>query len=420
VSENQYDTIVVGAGAAGLVASASAAEKGAKVLLLEKMEKAGRKILITGKGRCNITNEAYASEFFKNIHPNGRYLKQAFSQFFNKDIIAILKQYGIEINTERGGRIFPSDNNAASVVNALMLWNRKNKVDIKYKSSVRNLLIAENRIAGVEVTINNKTYTYTAKNVIICTGGKSYPATGSTGDGYKFAQFAGHKIVKLRQALVPIETKGNIHEKLQGLSLKNTRASVWVNGKKQIDDFGEMLFTHFGLSGPIILSLSRLVVDELNQNKKVEISIDLKPALDEQKLDKRLVRDLNENGKKKVENTFKLWLPSKMIPVFINETNIDPNKQGHQITAKERKKIRILMKDFRFQVSGIRSFKEAIITAGGVETNEIDSKTMESKLIKNLFFTGEVLNLDANTGGYNLQIAWSTGWVAGNACSAIS
>jgi predicted Rossmann fold flavoprotein len=412
-----YDIIVIGAGAAGLIAAGRASQCGAKVLLIEKMERAGRKLLITGKGRCNITNDAPISEFIKHIHPNGRFLKHAFSTFFSKEIISLINESGVNTVLERGGRYFPESNLSADVVNALVNWTKKQKVEIQYNSKVEKLHIQDNAITGIEVNSEGRNEIISAKKVIICTGGCSYPATGSSGDGYKLAQAIGHSLEPARPALVPLETEGNIAASLQGLSLKNVNAIVWVNGKKLTKEFGEMLFTHFGLSGPIILTISRVVVDELRKGSKVEVSIDLKPALDEQKLDQRLLRDLNENGKKQLENIFKLWLPHKMIPVFIDILKLNAEQLGHQVTAADRKKIRILLKDFRFKISGYRSFKEAIITAGGIPTTEIDGKTMESKIVKGLYFAGEVMDLDADTGGFNLQIAFSTGWVAGEAAA---
>ncbi|MDP4208525.1 MAG: NAD(P)/FAD-dependent oxidoreductase [Bacteroidota bacterium] len=408
----KYDVIVVGAGAAGLIAAGRAAELGAKVLLIEKMERAGRKLLITGKGRCNITNEAPMSEFFKHIYPNGRFLKHAFATFFAGDIVKLLADHDVETNVERGGRIFPVSNLSADVVQALLRWVNKNRVEIRYGTKIEKLIVSDGRICGIEVLSSGKTETLEASNVIVCTGGSSYPATGSNGEGYKLSKAVGHSIEPVLPALVPLETEGDLAERLQGVSLKNVNAVVWVNGKKQKEEFGEMLFTHFGLSGPIILTLSRFVVDELRKNNKVEISVDLKPALDEQKLDARLIRDLNEHGKKRIANIFSEWLPSKMIPVFIDLAGVDATKECHQMSAKERRKIMLLMKDLRFKVTGNRSFKEAIITAGGVSTKEVDSKTMESKFVKGLYFAGEILDLDADTGGYNLQIAWSTGWLA--------
>lgn len=412
----KYDVIVVGAGAAGLIAAARAAELGARVFLLEKMERAGRKLSITGKGRCNITNDAPVSAFIDHIYPNGRFLRHAFSEFFVQDIINLLARYGVETVVERGGRIFPASNRAADVVNALLQWVISSKVEIRYQCKIEKLLVSDQTITGVEAVCSGRKMIFNADAVILCTGGCSYPATGSNGEGYKLVGPLGHIIEPVMPALVPIETEGSLAGRMQGLSLKNVKALVWVNGKKLKEEFGEMLFTHFGLSGPIILTLSRFIVDELRKGKKVELTVDLKPALDEQKLDARLQRDLNENGKKHLDNMFKDWLPAKMIPVFIDLLQLNPDKECHQVTSKERRKILLLMKDMRFRVTGHRSFKEAIITAGGIRTREINPKTMESKIIKNLYFAGELIDLDADTGGYNLQIAWSTAWLAASSC----
>jgi predicted Rossmann fold flavoprotein len=295
---------------------------------------------------------------------------------------------------------------------ALLRWVKELKVEIRRNYKVDKILTENGRVLGV--VVNDKKIM--SKSVVLATGGKSYPATGSTGDGYKLAEKLGHTIENVIPALVPLITEGQTAQKLQGLNLKNVRAMVWVNDKKVGEAFGEMIFTHFGLSGPIILTLSRIVVAELHKNSKVEITIDLKPALDEQKLDNRLIRDLNEHGKKKLVNIFKNWLPSSMIPVFIELLKVDPDKECHQVSAKERKKIKLLLKNLRFKIENHRSFKEAIITAGGISTKEISPKTMESKLVKGLYFAGEIIDLDAETGGYNLQIAYSTGWLAGNSC----
>ena len=412
---NNFDLIVVGAGPAGILAAGRAAELGGKVLVLEKMRQEGRKLLITGKGRCNITNNADISNFIKHVYPKGRFLRNAFSHFYSKDIIELLERYGVEISLERGGRYFPTGNKASDVLKALLQWVNELNVEIRCGQRVEKLIVENSSICGVHAN-GQKILT---KNVILATGGKSYPATGSNGEGYELARQVGHSIENVRPALVPLETEGNTAQKLQGLTLKNVRTVVWVNDKKLGEDFGEMIFTHFGLSGPIILTLSRLVVDELYKNNKVEISIDLKPALDDQKLDKRLIRDLNEHGKKKIINIFRYWLPSSMVPVFIDLLELDPEKVCHQISSKERKQIRYLLKNLRFRITNHRSFKEAIITAGGISTNEISSKTMESKLVAGLYFAGEMIDLDAETGGYNLQIAYSTGWLAGNSCMKI-
>ncbi len=409
---NNFDVIVIGAGPAGLLAAGRTAELGGKVLVLEKMKHEGRKLLITGKGRCNITNDAPISEFIKHVYPNGRFLRNAFSSFFSKDIIKLLEEHGVESTLERGGRYFPASNRSRDVLNALLQWVKNQNVEICCGYRVEELLVEDNTVIGVKA--NGKKLL--CNHVIMATGGKSYPATGSNGEGYELARRVGHSVVKARPALVPLETKGDLAQKLQGLNLKNVKATVWVNGKKRADDFGEMIFTHFGLSGPIILTLSREVVRELQDKNRVEVSIDLKPALDEQKLDTRLIRDLNEHGNKKLLNIFKLWLPASMISVFIELLNIDTEKECNQVSSKERKQILYLMKNLVFKISNYRSFKEAIITSGGINTKEISQKTMESKIVKGLYFAGEMIDLDAETGGYNLQIAYSTGWLAGNSC----
>lgn len=407
---NKFDVIVVGAGPAGLLAAGRAAELGAKVLVLEKMHNEGRKLLITGKGRCNVTNSAPISEFINHVFPNGRFLKNAFSQYFSQDILELLARYKVDITLERGGRYFPTSQKAKDILDALLKWTTELNVEIQCGFQVEKMLVEDGIIKGVRANGEE----FSASKVILATGGKSYPATGSTGDGYELARQVGHKIEKPIPALVPVETKGSIAQNLQGLNLRNVNAVVWVDNKKAGEAFGEMLFTHFGLSGPIILTLSRIMVKALQGNQKVEVTIDLKPALDEQKLDKRLQRDLNEHGKKQLVNIFRSWLPASMISVFIEELGLDAQKECHQVSGKERKRIRHMMKNMRFEVSHNRSFKEAIITAGGIITKEITPKTMESKIVSGLYFAGEIIDLDAETGGYNLQIAYSTGWVAGN------
>jgi predicted Rossmann fold flavoprotein len=406
---DEFDVIVVGAGPAGLLAAGSASEQGARVLVLEKMRQAGRKLLITGKGRCNITNDSDPEEFIRHVHPHGRFLRPAFGHFFSRDILKLLHDQGVETTLERGGRYFPASHKSSDVLAGLLSWLGERNVEIRCGQRVEKLLVEGGSVKGVQALGKE----IRAGKVILAMGGKSYPATGSNGEGYALARSAGHSVVPVRPSLVPLETAGNVASSLQGLTLKNVRASVWINDKKMGEDFGEMIFTHFGLSGPIILTLSRMVVDALHQKSKVELSLDLKPALDEQKLDARLLRDLNEGGNKKMVNLFRGWLPASMIPVFIDMLGIDPEMAGHQLSSKERKRIRNLMKDFRLGICGHRSFKEAIITAGGVPTQEISSKTMESKKVSGLYFAGEMIDLDAETGGYNLQIAYSTGWLAG-------
>ncbi len=408
-----YDVIVVGAGAAGLLAAGRAARLGGRVLLVEKMRKPGRKLLITGKGRCNITHDASPAVYYEHIYPRGRFLKHAFHAFFASDILKILHERGVETTTERGKRVFPVSNRAADVLEALLSWMGKDGVEFLYNTRVTDLLIQNGQVMGVRTIGESGHKEVAGSNVILCTGGKAYPATGSTGDGYILARQAGHLVGKVLPALVPLLTSGDIAGRLQGLGLKNVNAVVWSNGKKVAEEFGELMFAHYGLTGPVILTLSRRVVALLDEGHPVEIGIDLKPALDEQKLNNRLLRDLDSYGKRHLENIFKQWLPSKMIPVFLDVLALDGKVPCNQLAAKDRRKIMLLMKDFRFVVKGHPGFKEAIITSGGVSVSEISSRTMESKLVKNLYFSGELLDLDADTGGFNLQIAFSTGWLAG-------
>jgi predicted Rossmann fold flavoprotein len=412
----EHQVIVVGAGAAGLMAAGQAAELGARTLLLEKMDRPGRKLRITGKGRCNLTNVAPPSEFVERFGPNGRFLRQAFSRFFAPHLVAFFEERGVRTVTERGGRVFPASDEAHDVVDALAHWVTKLGVTLKTQSPVKQLLVEEGRAVGVQARGGQE---YCADAVIVATGGASYPATGSTGDGYRLAESVGHTIVPIRPALVPLETAGDVAHRLQGLSLRNVAVRLLTDGRKKADAFGEMLFTHFGVSGPMILYLSKLAVDALRAGQEVELSIDLKPALDEHKLDARLLRDFDVHGRKHFRNLLKALLPGKLIPICIDLTGIPADKPAHQITAGERQRLRTWLKGFRLEVTGHRPFEEAIITAGGVDVREIDPRTMESRLVKGLYFAGEVLDVDANTGGFNLQAAFSTGWVAGRAAAQI-
>jgi hypothetical protein len=347
-------------------------------------------------------------------------LRQAFSQFFAPDLVSFFEDLGVQTKTERGGRVFPASEHAQDVVDALVHWVVKQGVALQTESPVQELVVEGDHIAGVETRnpfSSEKTGFYPASAVIIATGGASYPATGSTGDGYRLAESVGHAIVPIRPALVPLETAGNVAQRLQGLSLRNSAVRLRVDGQQEADAFGEMLFTHFGVSGPMILYLSKLAVEALREGRKVELSIDLKPALDGKTLDARLLRDLDAQGKKHFHNLLKGLLPSKLIPVCVDLVGIPANRPAHQITAKERARLLAWLKDFRLEVTGHRPFEEAIITAGGVALDEIDPRTMESHLVKGLYFAGEVLDVDANTGGFNLQAAFSTGWVAGRAAA---
>ncbi len=406
--------IIIGGGAAGLMAAGQAAQKGAEVLVLEKMNAVGRKIFISGKGRCNITNVAPVREFLEHFGPTGKFLRQAFHRYFSEELLTLIHSHGIETVTERGGRVFPVSGQASDVVDALTEWATHHGAKIWTDSPVKEILVDNGRVIGVETAYT----TLDADAVIIATGGASYPGTGSTGDGYRLARECGHHIVPIRPALVPLVTAGDAAHKLQGLSLKNVSASVWVDAKKSADAFGEMLFTHFGVSGPIILTLSRGIVDALQAGSEVILSIDLKPALDHQKLDIRLLRDIQSHGKQQFQTLLKELLPKKMISVCIEQNGIAAEKLVNQLSADERKRLRNWLKDFRLKVMDHRSFKQAIVTAGGVDTQEVNPKTMQSRRIEGLYFAGEVLDIDADTGGYNLQAAFSTGWLAGN-CAAL-
>jgi len=411
--------IIIGGGASGLLAAGQAAKAGAQVIIFEKMHRPGRKLRITGKGRCNLTNEKPLSEFISHFGRNGKFLMPAFSAFFTADLQAFLQTIGVPTVTERGGRVFPASDQAEDVVESLIRWVIGLGVTVKNKSSVKSLLVENNRIAGVRAQAEKSSayQDYFADAVILATGGASYPATGSSGDGYKLAEAVGHTIIPIRPALVPLETVGDIAPRLQGLSLRNVKARLFIDSQKKAEEFGEMIFTHYGLSGPIILTLSKQAVDALKLKKNVMISIDLKPALDENKLDARLLRDIQEYGKKKFGSLLKGLLPQKLIPVCVDITQIASDTLGHQLTSPERKRLKTWLKDFRFEICGYRSFAEAIITAGGVSTREVDPRTMESKIIKGLYFAGEVLDIDADTGGYNLQAAFSTGWLAGGSAA---
>ncbi len=368
----EHRVIVVGGGAAGLMAAGQAAELGAETLLIEKMIRPGRKLRIAGKGRCNLTNVASLAEFITHFGRNGRFLRQAFSGFFTAELVAFLGELGVPTVTERGGRVFPSSNKAQDVVDALVRWAGKCGVTLVTRSPVERLVVERGRVVGVEVSHGR---VYRGGRVIIATGGASYPATGSTGDGYRLAESVSHRIVPIRPALVPLEAAGDLAPKLQGLSLRNVTVRMWVDKKRKAEAFGEMLFTHFGLSGPIILSLSRQAVDALRLGHRVILSVDLKPAIDERELDVRLLRDLAASGKKRFRTLLKGLLPRRLIQMCANLTDIPLDKAAHQITAEERKRLQMWLKDFRIEVIGYRPFAEAIITAGGVDTREVDPRT---------------------------------------------
>ncbi|MBN1622417.1 MAG: NAD(P)/FAD-dependent oxidoreductase [Endomicrobiales bacterium] len=406
-----YDVIVVGGGASGMMAAGHAAENGAKALLLEKNNKLGSKLLITGKGRCNITNIGEINDFIESYGKNGRFLYRAFQTYFNYDLMGFFEKYGIKTKTERGGRVFPVSDESGSIVYALKQYLNKNNVNVKLNLGVKKINTEKNSVASVVLHNNQVIKT---KNAILATGGLSYPKTGSTGDGYRFAKELGHTIEPLRPALVPLETKENFVKKLQGLSLRNVLITVFADDKEIASEFGEMLFTHFGVSGPIILKISGDVVDRLRKNENVSISINLKPALDSQMLDNRISREIRNNNRKSIKNMLKNMLPSSLIPVFLNLAGIPEHKKCNQINQKELKKIRNLIFSFKITIIKSRSIDEAIITRGGISLDQINPYTMESKIVKGLYFCGELIDIDGITGGFNLQAAFSTGYLAGN------
>lgn len=402
--------VVIGGGAAGLMAAVIAGREGAKVTLFEKMNYVGKKMGITGKGRCNITNACDMSEFIKNTPGNGKFLYGAYERFTNEDLLQLLHDAGLETKVERGGRVFPASDSALDVRNIFMKLMKHYGVDVHLEEPVKKLLVDDSVVIGV---VTDKE-TYHADAVVIATGGKSYPATGSTGDGYILAAQVGHKITDIRPSLVPIVTEESWVKDLMGLSLRNVELSVVAKNKVQAKMFGEMMFTHFGITGPIVLSLSH-TVGKLMRKKNIGtigLDINLKPALSPETLDKRLQKDFDLYSKKQIINGMKDLLPSRLIPLIIELAGIDPQKPINQISKEERQQIAYMLQHMPLTVKGLRPVEEAIVTAGGISLKEFNPKTMESKLVKGLYGAGEVLDIDAFTGGYNLQAAFSTGYVA--------
>lgn len=406
--------LIVGGGAAGMLAGIAAAMKGSTVHIFEKNEKLGKKVFITGKGRCNVTNACDTEELFGNVVTNAKFLYSSFYGFTNFDMMDLLEKLGCPLKTERGNRVFPASDKSSDVIRVLNQRLMDLGVTIHYRAEVKKLLIENGSITGLLVNSGGKKVQFTGDSVIVACGGYSYPLTGSTGDGYELSKEAGHTITPISPALVPFVVEEPVVKELQGLSLRNVEATV-LKGKKTIyREFGEMLFTHYGVSGPVLLSASSYAAKELKKGP-LTLSIDLKPALTEEQLDTRLLRDFEEVINKQFKNSLNHLYPAKLVPVMIDRSQIPPEKKVNEITKEERQKIIQITKAFTLTLSGIRAYNEAIITQGGVSVKEVNPSTMESKLVPGLYFAGEVLDLDAVTGGFNLQIAWSTGWAAGNA-----
>ena len=408
--------IVVGGGASGMFAAIAAAKNGHQVTLYEKNEKLGKKIFITGKGRCNITNAADMEELFDAVVTNSKFLYSSFYGYTNQNVIDFFEDAGVPVKIERGNRVFPISDHSSDVIRALEREMKKVGVKVCLNTEVKSVEAEKDKFNKV---VLKDTTTQTADACIVATGGLSYRSTGSTGDGFRFAENVGHKVTQCFPSLVPMETKEPWICELQGLSLRNVEAKI-LDGKKELyKDFGEMLFTHFGVSGPLIISASSYVgkkfMDKNGQKKELTLEIDLKPALTEEQLDQRVLRDFEENLNRQFKNAITKLFPTKLIPVMLELGGIDPEKKVNSIEKEERKQFVHLIKHFRMTLTGLRDYPEAIITKGGVNVKEIDPGTMESKLVKGLYFAGEVLDLDALTGGFNLQIAWSTGYAAGNA-----
>ena len=407
--------IVVGGGAAGLLAGIAATELGAQVMILEKMRTPGRKMLITGKGRCNITNNCEIAEIIRNLPGNGRFLNSALHRFSNDDMIYLLESHGLQTKVERGGRVFPVTDKAKDVVDTLLNIYREKGGKLLVDQTVSKILIEDGCVAGVVTNDGNK---YTADAVIITTGGASYPGTGSDGNGFTLAKACGHTIITLKPSLVPLESDSEYIKSLQGLSLRNVKASICCGEKVLASEFGEMLFTHFGFSGPIILSLSKAVAEAFAAgNKDLDLIIDLKPALDVQKLDLRIQRDFANYLRKQLVNGMKDLLPGRLISVVLDAAFLNPDKPINQVSKEERSRLVYNLKNLSFPITGTRPLAEAIVTAGGVSTKEINPKTCESKIVKKLYFAGEVIDVDGYTGGYNLQAAFSSGYAAGYAAA---
>jgi len=407
----QFDAIIIGAGPAGMMATIRAAERKRKVLLIERNDTLGKKLLISGKGRCNLTNSCDIEDFLEKFSPSRNFLRNTFAKFFNADLISFFEDAHLKLKTERGGRVFPESDKSADILNVLKLKLKTKNIKVLSGERVREVIMKDKKIKGV-LTYSCKHFL--ATHIAIATGGLSYPATGSTGDGYRIAENLGHEIIPLKPALSPIFIKEGFIRDWRGISLKNVRLTLFSGGKKIDEKFGEMVFTHFGLSGPVVLDISASVYDALKLKNEVTITINFKPALDRKKLNARLLREFKASPRKSIKNIFKNLLPQGIIRRFLEYCHIDENKSTSQITAEERKRLINGLFDLRLTAKGVMPIENGIVTRGGVNTKEINPKTMESRLVKGLFFAGEVIDIDAGTGGYNMQAAFSTGWVCGD------
>lgn len=405
------DVIVVGGGAAGMMAAIFAARNGKKVILIEQNEKLGKKLFITGKGRCNFTNACDTEDLFQNVVTNPKFLYSAFYSFSNQMVMDFFEEIGLPYKVERGNRVFPVSDHSSDVIKVLDKELKKEHVKILLNTKVKSLLIEENVCKGV--LLKDKTQ-MRADSVIVATGGVSYPRTGACKDGYQFAESAGHSIVKAQPSLVPFELSDTCCKELMGISLKNVSVAIYAENKKIYSDFGEMLFTHFGVSGPIIIKASAYIHKYLE--KELSLSIDLKPALDEKQLDERILKDFKIFQNKQLKNSLDKLLLRSLIPIVLDKSGLDGEKKVNELTKEERRQLVLTIKNLPFTIMGLRGWDEAIITKGGVKVKEINPATMESKITESLYFAGEVLDLDALTGGFNLQIAWSTGYLAGISC----
>ena len=412
---SHYHTLVVGAGPAGLMAAIEAYAPDTRILLLEKMQRPALKLRISGKGRCNITNEEDRQQFLNRFGKNGRFLKYSFAQFFNHDLLEYLNSMGVPTKLERGGRYFPQSDRATDIVDAFVRRLSERNIPLITRAPVTGLRKNDHGSFLIDLLQADRPVQITADRVCLTTGGLSYPATGSTGDGYRMARKLGHHIVRTSPSLVPVLTAGDTALRLQGVSLRNVTVSIWSGNKKVRELFGEMMFTRKGVTGPVILTLSETMVNMLDAGREVLLKIDLKPALDHQKLDQRLLREIAQHGRQTFKNMLKSLLPRKMIDLFVDILQIAGDKQLHQISATERKRLRLLFKALPLQVIGHDSYDHAIVTAGGISLKEINPTTMESKVIPGLYFAGEIIDVNGETGGYNLTSSWSTAFVAGRA-----